>query len=437
MAGLLTDSLTPRTVFPLATASISILSFVLMLCFELSMVADTLANAFSFIVLLLILVGGWVAFGSRRVKKVIWWGKAILKLTSRFKWTRLAIIGLMLLGAGLIIKLIATTTSFVVHSMFSIDIKLVLIFLRGICIAVAMNAAYVTVGDLYKGDPFLPAASNYLYIGLFGALAFVPLLIEQVPKKPAFVIFATIIGLLSFLLRRNVPKTSSTSVDLIKYFKSWPLLIRQPEFLLSCAVSMICIGGFYNIIYIFTDAGLKGDYSGNISVLQSIGRQCTFGILTLIYLFNISFLKTSNKNCAQYMAFAMGTVSVSVLILTLLHLGIPSIKLGLLAQIMFWLTCCCTGFAQPAAKLSVISIAQKIGPNITGSAQSFVTLFNSVIEQQGAKIILAYTYPTGARLYLVGLSVFCGFLGLGIFTMRRKINSYIGAKSQQKTETAI
>jgi len=344
MAGLVTDSLTPKKVFPFATGSICLLSFLLIGCFQYEYLNIPL----------------WLKLG--------------------------------------------------------------LVMTRGIFIAIAMNCAYVAVGNLYKNNTFLPTASNYLYMILFGTLAFAPLIIDKLPTKPAFMVFAGLMGILTLVLIKAVEKTEVQPVNISKYFKSWPLLITRPEFLLTCFVSMICIGGFYNLVYIFTDANLKLDYINNVSMLQSAGRQFTFGVLACIYLLNIKFMQTSKDNCAQYMSVGMGIVSLGALILLFLHLNLP---LGMPAEIIFLICCICTGFAQPAAKLAIISVSQKLGKNITGSAQSFVTLFNSLIEQQGVKLIMAYSYPGGARAYLVILTLLAGLVSTGLYLRRKKINNYI------------
>jgi len=317
----------------------------------------------------------------------------------------------------------------------SLTAKHIIIFVRGFCIALGMNSAYVAVANLFKNDPFLARASNYLYMVLFGALAIMPMTIDFLPKKGIFPVLTTIMFVVAYILWNQVPKTESSQFNIRAYLRSCKVLVTKPEFIAVCFVSMVCIGGFYNIIYLFTDASLNNNFTGSLSLLQTIGRLCTFGILALIYLLNISFLKTSSKNCSQYMAFGMFCVGVSCLIIYGCHTQLPKNNLSMLAQFAFWATCLCTGFSQPAAKYAVLSMAQKLGKNIAGAAQSFVTLSNSVIEQQGSWLILGTPYPFGARIYVFVLGIFSILLAYYLYSRRNKVNSYLATEPESNAET--
>lgn len=392
MAGFFTDSLTPSRTFPTSVMSISILSFLLIFTY-------TIPSLINFLWHVRIGISIFLAF-------LIIQGKS--KGARRLSFLSFAII---------------TTMTFL-----NIDVRLSLLFLRGMSIAIAMNSAYVAVGDMYKGDPFLPRASGYLYLSLFAALGFYPLLFEYLPTKTCFIVASGLMAILSLILKRTIPKTKSTAPSFRRYFSSWPILIKKPEFLLSCGVSMICIGGFYNNLYIFTDASIHKDYLGNISRLQSLGRQCTFLILFLISVLNLRRLQIKNSNCAQFMSIAMLIVSISSSFLLLLHYRLPATKLNLLAELTLLISCLATGIAQPAAKTAIISIAQFYNKNITGSAQSFVTLMNSAIEYGGSKIILAYMYPNGSRIYLIILTFSALVISLGLFLRRKQINITLAKK---------
>jgi hypothetical protein len=93
---------------------------------------------------------------------------------------------------------------------------------------------------------------------------------------------------------------------------------------------------------------------------------------------------------------------------------------------MFFVTCFATGFAQPSAKTAIIAIGQK--KSMTGGAQSLVTLMNSAIEYGGCKVILAYSYPSGARIYLVFLILLTLMVGVKLFKIRETINSQLPSK---------
>ena len=393
MAGLLTDSITPNKTFPASVGIIGATS--------------------------LILIG--ISFFPGLASILVYLRVGILILSAF----------LIIQGKTRAIRRIATMAclSTLVMVIFSVDSSLNLLFIRGFAIAVAMNSAYVAVGDMYRGDPFLPTASNYLYLTLFGSLAICPWLLELLPKKAFFIAASTLMLLLAFLLKQNIPKTKYSVPSFRRYFSSWPTLLVRPEFLLCCGASMICIGGFYNILYIFADAAIHHNYSGNIGFMQLIGRSATLFTLVLMYLFGllrVRKLELSSRNCAQYMSLAMLIVSFALAILLKFHFNLP---LGLTASVMFVMTCLATGLAQPAAKTAIIAIGQK--GSVTGGAQSFVTLMNSAIEYGGCKIILACSYPQGARIYL-GFLVFLTFgLASGLFIMRKKINGNLPSKGNE------
>ena len=391
LAGFLTDSITPSGTFPTSVAGIGIISIILILTYKIPLINEILFYLrIGICILLLFMIIQGKSKSMRRVAVI-------------------------------------ASVIFIFMTICNIDLRMNLIFLRGIAIAIGMNSAYVAVGDIYKGSPFLPKASNYLYLALFGSLALCPKILEYLPKQVTFIISSLLMIVLSVFLKRFIPKTKSNPPSFRRYFKSWPLLLSKPEFLLVCGVSMLCIGGFYNIIYIFTDASIHNNYSNSISNLQSIGRWCTFAILFIIYAFNISKLQTSNKNCSQYMSLAMLGVSISAILLLVIHLRLPTANLGIWASCLFWLMCISTGFAQPAAKTGIICIAQHYGNSITGSAQSFVTLLNSAIDYGATKLILKWNYLDGARLYLIALISVSTIIAFGIFLKRKKINKTISS----------
>jgi len=127
------------------------------------------------------------------------------------------------------------------------------------------------------------------------------------------------------------------------------------------------------------------------------------------------------------MSLAMLGVSISAILLLVIHLRLPTANLGIWASCLFWLMCISTGFAQPAAKTGIICIAQHYGNSITGSAQSFVTLLNSAIEYGATKLILKWNYLDGARLYLIALISVSTIIAFGIFLKRKKINKTISS----------
>jgi MFS family permease len=416
MAGSLTDTLTPKITFPISTLLIGILSTILIMMYEIP-VFDLYVGRFFLVALLLLILSALFTLGYSFVRKVKP-QQALKKIISAKNFITYALLILL-------VPILYYLSTYIPPIYNIISAKQVIIFIRGFWIAVGMNSAYVAVSNLYKNDKFLATASNYLYMILFGALAATPILIEYLPKKPTFIVLTGLMYLVSIILWFYTPVTEMGKVDLRKYFDSCRKLAFKPEFLAVCCISMVCIGGFYNLLYIFTDAGLNNHFGGNISVMQSIGRQCTFGILALIYFGNISFLKTSDKNCSQYMSFGMLVIGISCLAIFGFHLQIPQNNLGLAAQIAFWITCLCTGFCQPACKYAVLSIAQKTGRNMSGAAQSFVTLSNSIIEQQGAKIILGTPYPFGSRIYIICLAIFSLLLSAYLYWQRNLVNSYL------------
>lgn len=434
LAGSLTDSLTPKITFPISMLLIGLFSTLLILIYEIPRLEFYLNKLFLFLFLFCIIfvLVLWAYSIVKKIKLTTAIKKSIRTELNSDTFIIFLILTLFLpliyyiatklemLGAGKMVQYLSA--------------KHIIIFVRGLCIALGMNSAYVAVGNLFRNDSFLATASNYLYMFLFGTLALVPLFIEYLPKKPTFVILTCIMYFIAILLWFKTPATEAKKFNLTNYLESCLKLVRKPEFLAVCFVSMICIGGFYNIIYVFTDAARNHHFIGNLSVMQSIGRQCTFGVLALIYIFNISFLKTSSKNCSQYMSASILFVALSAAILFFCNLNINNHPLGLIAQIAFWVTCLSTGFSQPAAKYAVLSIAQKLGPNMSGAAQSFVTLSNSIIEQQGASVILGTPYPFGSRIYLGCLILFSLLLSFYLWWQRKKVNSYLAEEAGAKEE---
>ena len=145
-----------------------------------------------------------------------------------------------------------------VSNFILIDPRVIFLALRGICISTSMNAAYVAVGDMYKGSSALPRASAYLYTALFGALASFPLIIQYTSKN--LFIFVCILNLIvPMILANSIDKRATSKVDIVTYVKSLWLLLKSREFVLACSVSMICIGSFYNLMYCFNNFSYRYD----------------------------------------------------------------------------------------------------------------------------------------------------------------------------------
>lgn len=309
------------------------------------------------------------------------------------------------------------------YKLIPIDPNLIFFLVRGSLISASMNAAYVTVGDMYRGSSWLPIASAYLYTALFGSLASLPMIIKYTSKE-VFLVLCIINLLLTIVLTRVVPKKEILQVDFLNYLRSILILARSKEFWLACSVTMVCIGNFYNIMYTFRDASTNGDLSENLIKLQSFGRYSTFAVGLVSTFSGIAFLTISNKNCAKFMYSGMGLVSVSMISLAFLFIFK---KLGLVSEIIFYIICACSGICQPAAKASILSIAQSLGPSITGAGQSLTNFSYSLVEFIGSNIIFRLKYPFGAITYLLLAGILIILASIGLYLFKEKINSYISS----------
>ena len=175
-------------------------------------------------------------------------------------------------------------------------------------------------------------------------------------------------------------------------------------------------------MYCFKDAYINKDLTSDLIRIQSIGRYATFFVGVLSSFSGIAFFAISNKNCAQFMYWGMGLVASGMFLLGCCFL---SKDFGIMSQIIFYFICGCSGVCQPAAKASIICIAQNLGTNITGSAQSLNTFFYSFIEFLGLSIVFGFKYPNGCMVYITFATILVFAISFSIYRLRDKINSYI------------
>ena len=408
-AGLFTDSLSPRVVFPTGMFGISCSTIFIML----SLQWPSLNNLFSIFI-----------YSIFFYFSLLWFYRLLydyLKFLFKYRF-RIYNHNYAFLISSIPILLI-WYYSRNINDLFTslIDPNMVFLFIRGALMSISMNAAYVTIGDMYKDSSWLPVASAYLYTALFGCLASLPIIIKYTSKN-IFILFVLISLILVFALRDIIPKKEIKRIDFRNYFTSISVIIKSKEFWMVCSVTMVCIGSFYNLMYTFKDASINKDLGSNLIKIQSIGRYSTFAVGIVSNFLGIAFLRISNQNCAQFMYYGMGFVSFGMICLTFLF---AFKKLGFISELIFYLICACSGICQPASKASILSVAQGLGPNITGTAQSLTTFSYSFIEFIGTTVIFRLKYPIGCITYLSIGSMLVMFLAINIYRSRQKINSYI------------
>ena len=410
-AGLFTDSLSPRVVFPIGMLGIFCTTVFMMLSFQWPSLNNLFCISiciFSYFTLL------WFCRLSYHYFKFLF--KYRFRIHNHKDYA-------LLISSLFILILLYYSRS--INDLFtsSIDPNMIFLFIRGVLMSISMNAAYVTIGDMYKSSSWLPVASAYLYTALFGSLASLPIIIKYTSKN-IFLIFSLISLILVFALPNIIPKKEVKQIDFRNYLFSIGIIAKSKEFWMVCSVTMVCIGSFYNLMYTFKDASINNDLSSNLIKIQSIGRYSTFIIGILANFFGIAFLRISNRNCAQFMYYGMGFVSFGMICLTFLF---AFKKLGFISELIFYLICACSGICQPASKASILSVAQGFGPNITGTAQSLTTFSYSLVEFIGTTVIFRLKYPIGCIAYLSVGSILVMFLAINIYRSRQKINSYISA----------
>ena len=281
----------------------------------------------------------------------------------------------------------------------------ILITLRGVFIASSMNASYAYLGILYGNNALkLRTATATLYLSLFLALGFVPKYAkyfnENFYNALGQVCVLLCIGLVLFYQSFNNQqrKVGSLVVEIRNYTASFPLLIKDLNFIALCSISMLCIGGFYNLIYVIRQVP---EYINKVPTMQQYARMSAASLIMYIFFLTPNSAGNNGNKHSTSKKVKISLICVVIFGIVLFMCSISSLKYSLLI-ISFVISFSASSALQIFAKTGIIktakSIEQTTKKNLIGSAQSVVTLSNSMFEFVGSYII--FNFKHGSMIYL-------------------------------------
>lgn len=279
--------------------------------------------------------------------------------------------------------------------------------IRGILMAMAMNAAYALVAATYAEDKLkLGSATSTLYILLSLSLGATTLLARYTIFFALLMVLCllTAVALLIMRSNSNIKTNTRTNLgfynELREYRNSFFYLLQDRRFVLACFVSMLCVGGFLNCIYLLRKVNFVG-----LALLQSQGR--IIGLCGMLITSN-AYRLVRQITAWDYSDFVNTLMpwltSIPAICMFIIMYGIRFDNIFLI-KFGFLMCMCIASASQPLAKWYILSIAsdksREIGKNITGSAQALVTLLNSSFEFIGSAIIFGLTLGGTIYIYLV------------------------------------
>lgn len=260
-------------------------------------------------------------------------------------------------------------------------------FIRGIFIGVAANAGYALIGQIFKDDVFLSKGTSILYITVLCGLTLFPLIIKYFYSVTIFTILS-LFSLLILLLTFTLPKGQIRPLRLLQSIEDFALVITNKQIIICALISMIFVGGFYNLITM-----LQKITPYTLEEIQFIGRLATTS--TLIFFMLGLFTYNSNKcNRQAYIIIAL-IMSLPLLLEIIAYNQIRHIN-HKITIISFILTCIGSAIAQPIGKslmlISANSQSTKVNRNLCGNSQSLLTFSDILIEIIGAQIITRFSF---------------------------------------------
>lgn len=303
-----------------------------------------------------------------------------------------------------------------VGSIYAIILIYILSVLRGGAIAASMNASYGYIGLLYKNDkPGLTSATSKLYIALFIILGITPryaqFLSTQFYVWLAFICMVVSVALAykrDAFVDDTTEKEFKLSVEVKRYISSFPLLFNNAAFIMLCFTSMLCIGGFYNIIYIVKEIPAYTPYLATIQQYARLSAAVMIIFINnlpglLLGAYNI-FAAKKQKHMSHYF---IKIIRIVLLILSICGIIIimQAIKLNRIDTLLygFMLTFASASASQVFTKTDIISTANTIHAKtqrqVIGTAQAAATLANNAFEWIGSMLILGIY--NGHSYYLI------------------------------------